>query len=149
MNFFPGRRREKAKRKQVPSPRNLPIYKTNLTNRHEKNSYVWCKGNNSEEHSKIFQIFFFHIPEIAYKSELLLDKALDILTQGHIQGHLYVYRNPHSQPERLPDLEERPADRLEVEHLETLPSQILPPEEDIEPLEVASDVRTEQGIERL
>ena len=93
--------------------------------------------------------YFFHIPEIAYKSELLLDKALDILTQGHIQGHLYVYRNSHSQPERLPDLEERPADRLEVEHLETLPSQILPPEEDIEPLEVASDVRTEQGIERL
>ena len=59
----------------------------------------------------------------------MLDKALDILTQGHIQGHLYVYRNSHSQPERLPNLEERPADRLEVEHLETLPSQILPPEE--------------------
>ena len=46
---YPG-----TKRKQVPSPRNLPIYKTNLTNRHEKNSYVWCKGSNSKGYCKLF-----------------------------------------------------------------------------------------------
>ena len=40
---------------RVPSPRNPAVYKTNLTNRHEKNSDVLYKGNNLKSTSKLLQ----------------------------------------------------------------------------------------------
>ena len=40
---------------RVPSPRNPAAYKTNLTNRHEKNSDVLYKGNDLKSISKLLQ----------------------------------------------------------------------------------------------
>ena len=40
---------------RVPSPRNPAVYKTNLTNRHEKNSDVLYKGNDLKSISKLLQ----------------------------------------------------------------------------------------------
>ena len=39
---------------RVPSPRNPAVYKTNLTNRHEKNSDVLHKDNDLKSQSKYF-----------------------------------------------------------------------------------------------
>ena len=45
----------------VPSPRNPAVYKTNLTNRHEKISNVCCKVNDYYGLSKFLKIFLAHI----------------------------------------------------------------------------------------
>ena len=42
------------KNSRVPSPRNPAVYKTNLTNRHEKNSDVLYKDNDLKSQSKYF-----------------------------------------------------------------------------------------------
>ena len=43
------------KNSRVPSPRNPAVYKTNLTNRHEKNSDVLYKGNDLKSTSKLLR----------------------------------------------------------------------------------------------
>lgn len=51
----------RTQKKQVPSPRNLPIYKTNLTNRHEKilmsDTKVIIQKDIPKEFKKIFPSF--------------------------------------------------------------------------------------------
>ena len=49
---------------RVPSPRNPAVYKTNLTNRHEKNSDVLCKGNNLKSKYKFCIQFLTSIQHI-------------------------------------------------------------------------------------
>ena len=44
--FFIREWRTVKKNSRIPSPRNPAVYKTNLTNRHEKISDVFCKDND-------------------------------------------------------------------------------------------------------
>ncbi len=44
--FFHTGMEDGQKNSRIPSPRNPAVYKTNLTNRHEKISDVFCKDND-------------------------------------------------------------------------------------------------------
>ena len=80
----------------VPSPRNHAVYKTNLTNRHEKNSDVFDKVNDLKLTSKLFLKIFNYFKK--YTKKLMQKRYAHKIyetCQVTFKHNTYPFRNIH------------------------------------------------------